>query len=100
MEKIRLYDDIDQDKENLRSSWLWDIRWNDNVLIIRRYEDIQKDNKTIRRIIPMKYRDIPYDLFEKIKKSNSKGHAVNQYIIDNKNVEKAEVSESVKEFVK
>lgn len=98
MEKIKLYDDLDQDQDELMSSWIWDIRWENNVLIIRRYEDIEKNNKVVRRITPMKYNNIPYKLFEKIKRSDSKGSIINRHIIQNKEIEPAQVSESTKEY--
>jgi len=96
MERIRLYNNIDDKKDRLESSWIWDISWNGS-LVIRRYEDVEKDGTTVRQITPMKY-DVSRELFEEIKNSRSKGSAINRLIIQNKDVNKAEVSESTKEF--
>lgn len=96
MERVKLYNNVDDDPSDLESSWVWDISWNGS-LIIRRYEDIEQNNKTIRRVTPMKY-NVSYDVFEEIVNSNSKGSAINRLVIRNKNVEKAKVSDSVKEF--
>jgi Fe-S-cluster formation regulator IscX/YfhJ len=83
-EWIKLYDKNSQD---IDSSWLRSVGWNDGDLILRIYDDDPENPRTVR------YNDLDEEIFEDLKevyeKNGSVGSAVNEKIIQNKDIDPA-----------